>query len=88
MARRRLADVSLDQHLTISVDAGSAVTLQAAGAINQALGVLIGLGHTPEQADLELDACAAHSGMDRHGTAALILATIPAADSDLEIDIA
>jgi len=86
MTGRRL-DVSLDQHLSVHVDAGSAATLQAASAINQSGGVLIGRGHTLDQAELELDARAADSGTDRHQAASHILTTIPVADSDPDLDI-
>jgi len=48
--------------------------LFARSLINQAIGMLIARGHTPEQADRKLDAHAARDGVDRHIAARLILA--------------
>jgi hypothetical protein len=76
MTGHTLIDAVLDQHLSVPADGHAGETLQKASVINQALGVLIGRGYTPEQADLELDTHAANAGTDRHQAAILILDTI------------
>lgn len=87
MTGRRLADVILDQHLSVLVGRPAAGTLRAASAVNQAVGILVGRGYTPEQANRELDARAADADTDRHRAAALVLTTIPIADLDPNLDI-
>lgn len=49
--------------------------------INQAIGVLIGRGHTPAQARRELDTQADRGGTDRHTAARFILDTLAVKDS-------
>lgn len=83
---RRLADVGLDQHLSVLIDGHAADTLHAGSVINQALGVLIGRGCTLEQADRELDTRAADAGTDRHRAAARVLTTIPVAGVARDVD--
>ena len=75
--------VILDQHRPALVGQAGAGRLLAGSVINQAIGVLIGRGHTPEQADLELDARAGDADGDRHRAAVLILTTIPGSNTDL-----
>ena len=77
LARRTLADCELDQHLILPAVAGTAAPLGAASAVNQAIGVLIGAGHTPEQAQRELDVRAAITDTDRPTAARVILAALP-----------
>ncbi|MDQ2837311.1 MAG: hypothetical protein M3Y89_07810 [Actinomycetota bacterium] len=79
---RKLTGVILDAQLTIPAEPDPAAQLRAASLVNQALGVLIGRGHTPGQAQLALDARAADAGTDRSGAATLILATVPVLDGD------
>jgi hypothetical protein len=74
------SDFVLDQHRPFS--AGSLLEGQphAASAINQAIGVLIGRGNTPQQADWELDVQAANNRTDRPSAARQILAKITGDD--------
>jgi hypothetical protein len=80
LTARPLSDFVLDQHLTIPAGSDSGAQLSAASVINQAIGVLIGFGYTPQQADRRLDTQAAHAGTDRYAAAQLILATRPGGD--------
>jgi hypothetical protein len=82
LTARSLSDFILDQHLTLAAGSLPDGQLRAASAINQALGVLIGRGHTPQQAHGELDTQAAHAGTDRHIAACHILAKINTGDDD------
>jgi hypothetical protein len=80
LTARPLSDFVLDQHLTIPTQSNTGTQLRAASVINQAIGVLIGRGHTPEQAHWQLDTQAADAGTDRHAAAQLVLATLTGAD--------
>jgi hypothetical protein len=82
LATRPLSDFVLDEHLTAPFPSNTGTQLQAASTINQAIGVLIDRGHTPEQANRQLDVQAARAGTDRHGAAQLVLATLTATDVD------
>lgn len=83
---RPASDFVLDQHLT---PAGSLPDdpLRAASAINQAIGVLIGRGYTPQQADGELDTQATDNRTDRHAAARLILEEITPSGDDGHRDV-
>jgi hypothetical protein len=80
LTARPLSDFVLDQHLNIPSPSNTGTQLHAASIINQAMGVLIGRGHTPEQAHRQLDSQAADAGTDRRAAAQLILATLTATD--------
>jgi hypothetical protein len=80
LTTRPLSDFVLDEHLT--VPGPSHTGLRAGSIINQAIGVLIDRGHTPEQAIWQLDTQADRAGTDRHGAAQLVLATLTAPDAD------
>ncbi|GAA4399889.1 hypothetical protein GCM10023147_37960 [Tsukamurella soli] len=67
------AEITLDQHLTVPTAVDIADRLRAASDIDQAIGVLIGRGHTPEQARRHLDSDAADNRTDRHTAARSIL---------------
>ena len=88
MTGQPLTFVVLDQHLPVRVDDHAGDTLQKASVINQALGVLIGRGCTPEQADLELAALAADAGTDRHQAATLLLGSIADLEDEPPADLA
>ncbi len=66
----------LDEHLGLAGSATGSSTLGAISVVNQALGVLIGDGLTPEEADLYLDARAVELGVDRVAAATLVLAAL------------
>ena len=74
LTARPLSDFVLDRHLTIPAGSDSGAQLSAASVINQAIGVLIGFGYTPQKADRRLDTQAAHTGTGRYAAAQLILA--------------
>lgn len=82
LTARSLSDFILDQHLALAAGSLPEGQLRAASAINQALGVLIGRGYTPQQAHGELDTQAAHAGTDRHTAAHHILAKINTGGDD------
>jgi hypothetical protein len=89
LTARPLSDFVLDQHLDIPTPSNTGTQLQAS-VINQAIGVLIGRGHTPEQAHWQLDTQTAHTGTDRHAAAQLVLAKLTPADiehSDRDLGI-
>ena len=73
-------DFALDQHLSLPAGSDAGTSLRAASAINQAIGVLIGRGYTPRQAQSKLDTQADGAGTDRYTTAQSILDTLTAAD--------
>jgi len=77
---RPLTEVILDEHLTVPAGSDTTDQLQAASDINQAIGVLIGRGHTPQQAHRQLDTHAANNRTDRHTAARLILDEVTTAD--------
>ena len=83
---RPLTEVTLDEHL---VPAGPDTTdqLQAMSHINQAIGVLIGRGYTPQQAHWKLDTQAANNRTDRYTAARLIFDKITTDDHDERVDI-
>ncbi|BDX33516.1 hypothetical protein TUM20985_40630 [Mycobacterium antarcticum] len=76
------SDFTMDQHLAIPTGAVSGNPLRAATLVNQAIGVLIGRGYSPEQALGHLDAEAARARTDRRVVAQRILARLSARDED------
>jgi hypothetical protein len=78
---RPASDFALDQHLSGPARPDTGTHLRTASVINQAIGVLIGRGYTPERARRELDTQADGPGTDRHATARFILDTITADNS-------
>jgi hypothetical protein len=73
---RTLADFPSDGHRTLPSNYTDPTPLTAMSHINQALGVLIGYGSIPEQAESDLYARAAAAGIDVVGAATLILAAL------------
>lgn len=84
---RALRDFALDRHLAAAAGPDSPTPLAAGSAVNQALGVLIGRGYTPQQAEWQLDLQAGHAGTDRRAAACLVLAKLTAADTEHDFDI-
>jgi hypothetical protein len=83
---RPLTEVTLDEHLTVPAGPDAA-QLQAQSDINQAIGVLIGRGYTPQQAHWQIDTQAANNRTDRHTAARLLLDNITTSDDDQHFDI-
>ncbi|MGI8760785.1 MAG: hypothetical protein ACR2LF_05745 [Jatrophihabitantaceae bacterium] len=73
---RPLAEFVLDEHRILPSAPDTPSGLAVASLINQAIGVLIGHGYTPERAHRELDARGAQLGLDRHRGAIDILAEL------------
>ncbi len=67
------SDFVLDQHLPTLADRCSTTGLFEVSVINQAIGVLIGQGCTPEQAERHLTAEGADAGLSRHAVGLHIL---------------
>jgi hypothetical protein len=74
---RRFLDFALDQHLTLAADPDTGGGVQAASVVNQAIGVLLGRGYTPEQAASEIDTQALAAGHSRFDAAEMILGAPP-----------
>lgn len=73
---RALDDFRLDEHRTLPPSYTTPGPLTAMSDINQALGVLIGRGSSPEHAERHLYERAATAGIDLVGAAGLILAAL------------
>jgi hypothetical protein len=73
------SDFVIDQHLPAPAEWDAATSLFEATVINQAIGALIGQGHTPEQAKRHLTAEGADAGISRHAVGLRVLAGLDAA---------
>jgi len=82
LAGRALHDFPVDQHLALAAEPDSSNGLAALSLVNQAIGVLIAGGHSPEQAERVLDASAVRAGVERHLAARQILAGLDGAPRD------
>jgi hypothetical protein len=77
LTTRPLSDFVLDQHLPDPAAKCTVTGLSETSVINQAIGVLIGQGYTPEQAERHL-AKGADAGISRHAVGLRILAGLTA----------
>ena len=73
---RPLTDLAIDQHLNLPAEPDFHDGLRDWSLVNQAIGVLIGRGYTPEQAELELDTRATIGDHTRAEAAKIILAGV------------
>ncbi len=73
---RTIADFRLDEHRTLPASYNDPTPLATMSEIDQAIGVLIGRGLTPEAAERDLYARAVTAGVDLLGAASLILASL------------
>lgn len=71
-----LSDYCLDQHLSTIAVHCTEPTVHTNSVINQAIGVLIGRGHLPEEAHKRLTAQAVEVGTHRYAAAVHILSTL------------
>jgi hypothetical protein len=76
LTSRPLSDFALDQHLPAAAERGPVTSLSELSVINQAVGALIGQGHTPEQAERHLTAESVVAGISRHAVGMRILAAL------------
>ena len=78
LTARPLSDFALDHHLPAPAERGPATSLFEVSVISQAIGVLIGQGYTPGQAEQHLTAKGADAGISRHAVGLRILAGLNA----------
>lgn len=83
---RAHSDFALDQHLSLPAESVLDGRVQSASLINQAIGVLLGHGYTPERAEFEIEARAAAAGHSRSDAAGIILGNVPSEDVDPTTD--
>jgi hypothetical protein len=81
-----LAAFVIDQHLSVDADLRAGGFGHAGSVVNQAIGVLIGRGRTPEQASDELDALAAVDGHSQHDAARALLAGLRRSAPDPSVE--
>jgi hypothetical protein len=79
LTRRSLAEIPVDDDVSGGIHLHPPEPLRAQSAVNQAIGVLIGEGRTPDDARAELGARATLAGVPRHTAAATLLASLPSA---------
>ncbi len=71
-----LSDHPIDQHLSTIAFPSTESTVHTNSVINQAIGVLIGRGHPPNEAHKRLTAQTVELGTDRYNAAVQILSTL------------
>jgi len=81
---RPLTDFTMDGHLPVPVEPEPDISVRGSSLINQAIGVLIGRGYTPEEADLEIDVRATAAGHTRTQAAGAILAHLDSGETAVE----
>jgi hypothetical protein len=80
---RALTEFRLDEHRTLPSTYVAPTSLAAMSSINQALGVLIGRGATPEQAERDLHMRAATAGIEFAAAATIVLAALTPPNPEL-----
>ncbi|MDT4918062.1 MAG: hypothetical protein QOH89_2762 [Pseudonocardiales bacterium] len=78
----RLIDFVLDDHLRLPASRHPADTVLSSSVVNQAVGLLLGRGYTPERAAHEIDVRAATAGHSRFEAAQRVLTDPPGGDPD------
>ncbi|WP_035792079.1 ANTAR domain-containing protein [Kitasatospora mediocidica] len=68
-----LDDVALDQHLTPASRTSGVTGLADIAGLNQAIGILVDHGHTPDEAQAELRRLARHARTSLSATAQLVI---------------
>ena len=76
LAGTRVVDVVLDSHLDPPHDVDPRTTLEAMAAVNQAIGMLLSQGFTPEQAERHIYQRAASTGIAAQFAAVAIMAQL------------
>jgi hypothetical protein len=79
------SDIVLDQHVGVPIPPEVRMQLHAASTINQAIGVLIGRGYTPQQANQKLGSQTGFACANRLAAAQLILAELTASDPEEDL---
>ena len=82
LTARPSSEFVLDRDLPIPAGVRTGTPLAAASVINEAIGVLIGRGDTPQQADRRLNSRAASAGTDRYRAARFVLGTLTSGGAD------
>jgi hypothetical protein len=80
---RALAEFRLDEHRALPSNYVAPTSLAAMSSINQALGVLIGRGATPEQAERDLHTRAATAGIELAAAATVLLTALTPPNPEL-----
>ena len=86
LTRRQLGEIGLDLDLGEGIQAHPATSLRSRSTVDQAIGVLVARGRTPEQATTELDSLAHGAGSDRLAAAVALLAVLPGPGADVTYD--
>jgi hypothetical protein len=83
---RSLDDIGLDTDLHAVAPARTVASLSSLSIINQAVGVLVGRGLTPEEALDELDTVGSRPAIDRHANAVAVLDSLSRPGGDTAPD--
>ena len=80
---RSLDDIGLDADLASAASDEAIASLSSLSIIDQAVGVLVGRGLTPEEALAELDAAGSRTSLNRHANAVKVLDSLSLPGGDL-----
>jgi hypothetical protein len=84
LSGRALVEYRLDEHCALPLAASAPSPLGTLFTVNQAIGVLIGQGFEPADAEQELNARAAKAGIDRESAATVILDSLQSSGAEFE----